>query len=182
MTSRRLLAALFAVSLAATACSGDDASSSATTTIAADTVDGGDEEDAFVPIGDPVNRFTFETGDCFNYYDGELFDGRPLDLTTKLGCAGAHEAEVYHQVDHPAPHGTPYPGTEEMERFALAECYGAFEGFVGQLYEISELEIGVFYPRQVDFEDDAARYRTITCYLHLRDESPIAGTMRGSER
>jgi len=124
--------------------------------------------------GDPVNQFTFVPGDCFNRYEV----GTDV-ITTKVPCEGPHQREVYSTVNHPAPFGEPWPGDEALQRYGSRLCYQSFETFVGVIYELSELGIGVLTPPRVNWEDARARYRGITCYLTRNDSRLLVGSMRG---
>lgn len=124
------------------------------------------------PVGEPVSRYELQVGDCFNVYDH-------LDLTTRVPCEVPHDREVFHAEGHPAPHGEPYPGDREMQRYARSVCYAQFEAFAGTLYELSRLGIGAITPNKTNFEDNKARYRGITCYVHDTSRAPLVGSMRG---
>ena len=67
-----------------------------------------------------------------------------------------------------------------MEAFARAQCYGAFADFVGQIYELSELELGYLTPDRVDFEHEQARFRAIHCYVHRGDGEELVGSASDS--
>ncbi len=69
-----------------------------------------------------------------------------------------------------------------MEAYARAECYGAFATFVGQIYELSELELNYLTPSRVDFEHEEARFRGIHCYLMAADGGEMIGSARDSRR
>ena len=125
-------------------------------------------------VGDPVNQYTLSLGDCFNHYDV----GKEA-ITTRSSCDGPHQREVYATIVHPAPFGDPWPGDDALQRYGLRLCYQSFASFVGVIYELSELGIGVLTPPQLNWEDSRARYRGITCYLARNDARPLVGSMRG---
>ncbi|HEV8296300.1 MAG TPA: septum formation family protein [Acidimicrobiales bacterium] len=130
---------------------------------------------SLAPVGEPINRFTLNVGDCFNRYDS-------IEVTTRVPCAGPHDREVYFKTTYPAPFGEPFPGAEAMERWAVKACYGEFAKYVGQIYELSELGLGAIAPTKENFEDDRARYRGITCFLVRNDRQQLVGTMRDSRK
>jgi hypothetical protein len=177
--SRRALAGLLvAVACAAGACRGGDAGGgTAAASGSASTVDTTDPvaeatTTTVAIVGDPVNRFTLQLGDCFNRYES-------LDVTTRVGCDGPHDREVFHTDSYPAPFGEPYPGDRTMQQYGIRACYAHFADFAGVRYELSRLEIGAITPTQQNFEDAKARYRGITCYVFARDGHPLTGSMRG---
>ncbi|HEX7094796.1 MAG TPA: septum formation family protein [Acidimicrobiales bacterium] len=124
------------------------------------------------PVGEPISRYSLQVGDCFNVYES-------IDVTTRVPCEMPHDREVFHAESHPAPHGEPYPGDREMQRYALQVCYQQFEAFAGILYELSRLDIGAITPTKENFEDARARYRGITCYVQDTSRKPLVGSMRG---
>jgi hypothetical protein len=124
-------------------------------------------------VGDPINRFTLQLGDCFNRYES-------LDITTRVPCEVPHDREVFHTESYPAPFGEPFPGERKMQSYALQVCYAHFQEFVGVLYEVSRLAIGAITPTQQNFEDAKARYRAITCFLDDNHGQQLTGSMRGS--
>jgi len=130
-------------------------------------------------VGDVVNLHDMEDGSCFNRYSW-VQDDRQVELDTRVPCLDPHQHEVYLRTQHPARAGAPWPGDREMEAFARAQCYGAFADFVGQIYELSELELGYLTPDRVDFEHEQARFRSIHCYVHRGDGEEMVGSARDS--
>jgi len=132
-------------------------------------------------VGDVVNLHDLEDGACFNRYSW-VQDDRHVELDTRVPCGGPHQHEVYLRTEHPARAGAPWPGDREMEAFARAQCYGAFADFVGEIYELSELELGYLTPSRTDFEHEDARFRGIHCYLLRDDGEEMVGSARDSHR
>ena len=132
-------------------------------------------------VGDVVNLHNLEDGACFNRYSW-VQDDRHVELDTRVPCGGPHQHEVYLRTEHPARAGAPWPGDREMEAFARAQCYGAFADFVGEIYEVSELELGYLTPSRTDFEHEDARFRGIHCYLLRDDGEEMVGSARDSRR
>ena len=132
-------------------------------------------------VGDVVNLHDLEDGACFNRYSW-VQDDRHVELDTRVPCGGPHQHEVYLRTEHPARAGAPWPGDREMEAFARAQCYGAFADFVGEIYELSELELGYLTPSRTDFEHEGARFRGIHCYLLRDDGEEMVGSARDSRR
>ena len=132
-------------------------------------------------VGDVVNLHDLEDGACFNRYSW-VQDDRHVELDTRVPCGGPHQHEVYLRTEHPARAGAPWPGDREMEAFARAKCYGAFADFVGEIYELSELELGYLTPSRTDFEHEDARFRGIHCYLLRDNGEEMVGSARDSRR
>ena len=166
-------AAILVVTLVLGACSGGDGAAPGPSTTAAPGTP--TSSTTTVPIvGDPLNQYTLAMGECFNRYDV----GKET-ITTKVDCATPHQREIYATASHPAPFGEAWPGEDALQRYGLRLCYQSFAAFVGVIYELSELGIGVLTPPQQNWEDERARYRGITCYLVRNDGKPLVGSMRG---
>jgi len=129
--------------------------------------------------GEIIRDYNLENGDCFNRIE-DLREGRKVVITARLDCGQPHVYEVFHTFDLDAPHPSIYPGDTAMRDYARRLCYEQFEAFVGEIYEKSVFEIGVFTPDRVSFEDDEARYRGVHCWLHRTDGEPVLGTARGA--
>jgi len=129
--------------------------------------------------GEVINQYSLTVGDCFNQIR-DLRNGLPVVITTKVGCSGPHEFEAYHRLEFPAGFPAIYPGDKVMRDFALESCYRVFDTWVGEQYEVSSLDIEVLTPTQDNFEDSAARYRGIHCFVHRSDGAPLTATTRGS--
>lgn len=125
--------------------------------------------------GEPINKFTLETGDCFDLVEA-LQDGRPATITTRLPCEDPHDFEVFATLLYPAEHPSIYPGEDVVRNYALQSCYRRFEPWVGREYELSALEIDVIIPPRENFEDDVARYRGIHCLVERADGDPMVGS------
>ena len=57
-----------------------------------------------------------------------------------------------------------------------------FADFVGEIYELSELELGYLTPSRTDFEHEDARFRGIHCYLFRDDGEEMVGSARDRRR
>ena len=53
---------------------------------------------------------------------------------------------------------------------------------MGETYELSVFEIGVFTPTRTNFEHEEARYRGIHCWLYHTDDLPLSESARGTAR
>ena len=131
--------------------------------------------------GEIISEYSLREGDCFNRFEG-LQTGRRLAITARTGCDDPHWGEVYHTFDLDAPHPAIYPGDEAVRGFALRVCYEQFEAFVGEVYELSVYDVGVFTPNRTNFEHEVARYRGVHCWLYDPDDESLSGTARGTAR
>ena len=186
-TRRRLLAAV-AMAILLAACTDDPSDPQSPTSGPAEATTSIVEvrptlADEGIPnwVGDVVNLHDLEDGACFNRYSW-VQDDRHVELDTRVPCGGPHQHEVYLRTEHPARAEAPWPGDREMEAFARAQCYGAFADFVGEIYELSELELGYLTPSRTDFEHEDARFRGIHCYLLRDDGEEMVGSARNSRR
>ena len=132
-------------------------------------------------VGEIINFYDLQDGECFNRVE-DIRAGRKVVITSRIPCADPHLFEVFHMFDFNAPHPAIYPGDDVMEDYALQGCYGVFEDFVGEMFELSIFDIGVFTPDRKNFEDDAARYRGIHCWLQHVEGEFLDGTAAGQER
>ena len=124
--------------------------------------------------GSVINQFSLNVGDCFNQLEN-LAAGRSAVITSLIDCDLPHDHQIYHILTYPAPHPSIYPGDTVMNSFAVQSCYREFAQWVGNDYETSELDIGVITPPQLNFEDDASRYRSIHCWVERFDGEPLVG-------
>ena len=141
----------------------------------------GDDNAPLDPLdirGDIIRQHELVSGDCFNRLE-DLRAGRKVIITTRVGCDEEHVYEVFHTFDLDVPHPSIHPGDTKMNDYTRRLCYDHFEAFVGEIYELSEYEIGVFAPDRVSFEHDIARYRGVHCWLHRTDMKPTAFSARG---
>lgn len=142
------------------------------------TVDDGPLDPSEIP-GEPVNQYDLSVRDCFDQIEDRR-DGLPVTVTIRIPCEEPHHFEVFAQLIYPADHPSLYPGDAVVRDYALASCYRKFSSWVGTEYEISDLEIGVIIPTRESFENDAARYRGIHCWVQHEDGEPMVGTSRDS--
>lgn len=140
--------------------------------------DGDDEISPLDITGEIISRYDLVDGDCFNQVDS-VRAGRKVTITSRLDCDQPHWAEVFYTFEVDAPHPAIYPGTRAMEDLARRGCYERFESFVGQIYELSVLRIGIFIPDRANFEHPEARYRGIHCWLYHGEEETVEGSVRG---
>ncbi len=129
-------------------------------------------------VGLIINPYDLEVGQCFNSYLTALGENQFEELTTMVDCSEPHDGEVYFQIFHPGEAGEPYPGQDELQEWAQQHCYEQFEGFVGQEYELSELDIGIMQPTAETWSDPVGRHRQVTCYVDAWRGGRLMGSMR----
>ena len=123
-----------------------------------------------------------EIGQCFNDYRFENErTGVSENLFTFIDCRRPHKGEVYHQIIHSAAPDAEYPGDRAMENWEQEECYKNFADWVGQEYELSELEFSSLRPDAQLWDDTSnPSSRRLSCYLRSTDGSSLTGAHRNS--
>ncbi|GAA1731495.1 septum formation family protein [Aeromicrobium alkaliterrae] len=86
-------------------------------------------------------------------------------------CDSAHRAEVFHTFDLP---DGPWPGEEEVARFADGGCLDTFSTWAGQPYAESTLDIAILQPVRSSWRD----HRGVVCMVYTAE--PTTGTLQGS--
>lgn len=131
--------------------------------------------------GRQVFVYTPAIGDCF---DRRQLEERPAtgpqqtDIVLVLDCSLPHENEVFDVLEVPdAPRD--YPGEPELQDFARSRCATGFGDYVGQAYEVSELEVGYYLPSSNEWSSGARR---LGCYVYDVDGARLVGSMQGSGR
>jgi hypothetical protein len=172
-----LVVVLTAVSLAALGCSGGQGADDETTTTEAPPETTTTTE-APLEAGTQLYVYTPAVGDCF---DRRTVDpppdqvGRvPSRVVLKLDCILPHQYEIFEVLGYPFA-GEDHPGDDALETYAQQTCPASFEPYVGQPYEISELEIGSYLPTATEWEEGA---RTIGCSLYDLTAERMVGTAR----
>ena len=117
-------------------------------------------------------------GTCFNQYRYLDRNDLPAQLTTAIGCTRPHNGQVYAIVMYDAPPGSPFPGEQTINSWGQDQCLERFEPFVGQVYVLSKLEIGMIAPSRTDWEGEDYR-RRISCFVHSYRGLLIVGNMEG---
>lgn len=132
-----------------------------------------DESGAIVGEG-ALSPFELEVGDCFNDPEGgeEL-----IDRVAAVPCSAPHDNEVFHLADYPAGAEAPFPGQEELDRFAAQQCEAAFGSYVGVAYASSRF---VMAPVQPTEESWAEGDRELICILFDPDLNKLEGSRRGA--
>lgn len=171
--------ALVLAALALSACSGDgdadpEADGDAPSIVRAEDIDPDATPEPRLLEGTVVTPDMLEVGDCFNQYEAtETYDA----TTTVVDCRRPHDGEVYLVPIHPSVAEDPFPGRIELDRWANATCWEAFEGAIGVEYELSILRLGTILPLQDQWE--LGLYRQVKCYV-FADDGQLSGVYAGS--
>lgn len=112
--------------------------------------------------------------------EGDCFDMPPPDdesgLITVRRCQEAHYGEVFAVIDLRAG---AYPGDDQADRLTEARCSALFARFVGIPYDDSTLVYAYWTPDEMTWANGD---RSSICAVHLDDDSPVKGSLRGSRR
>jgi len=124
-----------------------------------------------VPVAQPID---FVVGDCIDNTetDDEKFSN-PVD------CAEPHDSEAF--ADIVLPDGE-YPGQAAIFDEAVTGCQAEFYGFVGVLYNESEIGVTYYYPSS---ERWTAGDRVILCLAQDTTDGEFVestGSLRGVAR
>jgi hypothetical protein len=162
-------------------CSGDDGSS-VSATVPPTPIETTTTTEPPLEAGEQIFVYSPEVNDCFDrrHLEGSS-DAGPRgqsEIVLRLDCGLPHRYEVFEVLDFAEP-GPDYPGEDPMQAFARRECVVSFEPFVGERYEVSELEIGYYLPSPTEWDEGMRR---IGCYLYDVSGEGLVGSMRGSTR
>lgn len=127
------------------------------------------------PGGD-IPRIDLDVGDCAR---AVWWEGEPIDRDSQVDCAEAHDVEI---ISREHLEGRVYdvpPGEGWLMDLADDSCFGAFEAYVGSVWEDSAFDYIAVLP-----EDDLWRDgdRELICLLVPYDEDELIGSARGSGR
>ena len=131
------------------------------------------------PQGVVVSPYELVTGDCFNEYT--LVDANEVrqEVTTALDCNLAHDGEVYFHLFFPGDANTAFPGESKLSEWSQEQCFAQFAEFVNQVYELSELDIGMILPT-LETWTGAGLHRQVTCYVRAWRGGQLQGSMRST--
>jgi hypothetical protein len=136
--------------------------------------------DSQAPCGDVQSylRTAFPTapvsvGDCVAEVTDNEFDLKAVD------CGAAHRGEVFAISDHPAARGESFPGNQAIDDYASQTCRTAFAGYVGTDFNSSALDYSYWVPNGDSW---ATGDRQFVCVVSNPDNSPLAGSVKGTAR
>jgi hypothetical protein len=118
--------------------------------------------------------FSLEVGQCFQLPEGEPEQVTDVEV---VDCDQPHENEVFHTFEL---EGERFPGQEAATAAAEEACYGAaFEDYIGQPYETSQVEVFSITPTRTSWEE--ADDREVVCAVWIPEEQ-VEGSLQGSGR
>jgi len=118
------------------------------------------------------NVFSLEVGTCF---DDEVLD--EVSDVPVVDCAEPHDNEVYLLVDY--TESDTFPGVTAIQDWTVGQCLEAFDTFIGEPYETSELDLGYLYPSADSWGNGD---RESVCFAFELDASKITGSLQGAAR
>ena len=140
---------------------------------------GEDEQSGSNADARSVMATELRVGDCFN--NPGITDAQtgpePVLAVPVVPCEAPHFAEVYAVLEHPGSQSDPFPGEVAITQQALAQCLTGFEGFVGESYDVSPLDIIFINP---DVTGWRTGNRQMRCSVYRLDLQNMTGSMRGS--
>lgn len=116
----------------------------------------GDDEGA-------VRYSELKAGDCFKTPSGRF------NNVDTVECTKSHTLEVYAVLDHPAGPKEPFPGMDELVRYANPLCLAQFRGYAGVAFEQLSLSDKYITPRDSAWADGARR---IVCVVAQSNDEP----------
>ena len=117
------------------------------------------------------NVQTLEVGDCFD--DTTDLSGEISDVPV-VECSQPHDNEVYSTYDMTE---STYPGFDVAADLADVGCVDRFAGYVGQSYELSDLDFAWLIPTDESWNNGD---REVVCFLYRVDLGKITGSMKDS--
>lgn len=166
-----------AVGMGVAACGGDDNPGPPTTLVTTTTEAKRTDRDLSQPADDSI------PGGAENLQPGECYDPAPdpsqRDVMVLLvPCESPHQFEVYEAGSFNETRSTGYPGDDSVRNFAEERCFEAFEGFVGQVWRDSDLDIETWYPTAASWTQGTDR--KYSCVLFHRKQADLTDSMEGS--
>jgi hypothetical protein len=116
--------------------------------------------------------FSLQPGACFQV----VAAGEVTGIET-VDCEEPHANEVFHTFELG---GEEFPAAEVVDATVAQECFGtAFERYIGEPYETSEVEVLPIRPTERSW--DEADDREVLCAARIPGER-VEGSLRGSGR
>jgi hypothetical protein len=115
-------------------------------------------------------------GDCFDDPMGDTDDWVEVDDVRLVPCDDPHDLEAFHSFE--LPDGD-LPSEAALDERIDEACIPAFEEFVGQTYEDSELDLAFLTPTE---ESWAEGDRRVLCSIYAMDQTKLRGSVEGSGR
>ncbi len=119
--------------------------------------------------GDGVKYSDLKAGDCF-----ERPTGRFKNVDT-VPCEQDHDLEAFAVLEHPAAPEAPFPGMDELLRYASPQCLVEFQSYAGVPFDQLNLQDVYITPRESAWNDGARR---VVCAVGPEDERPTKGSIK----
>lgn len=126
--------------------------------------------------GGNVDAFTIRLGDCFDNTRALAGDeAGEVSSLPGVPCSEPHDNEVYavFDVDY-----AEFPGDQAMSEGAFDACLARFEGFVGNAYENSTLDITALYPSNQSWSTHSDR--EVVCAVYDMNGGKLTGSSEAS--
>ena len=117
-------------------------------------------------LGRVGNAGSSTVGTCLND------PGDDRDVWPVVDCGARHAVEVYAVA---TLEGTDWPGPDVVDALADDVCRGAFKGYVGTSYLLSDYDYSYFLPDEAEWRTEQHR---VICVLTAEDDT--AGSARNS--
>ena len=121
-----------------------------------------------------IDAFSMRVGDCFNDSQEFFGSGEEIQNVAGLPCSQPHDNEVYAVFDVSL---ASFPGDEAMFGVATDECLKYFNGFVGETYENSVLDLFAMYPTSESWSRMGDR--EVVCAVYHIDGEKLTGSVKG---
>lgn len=125
--------------------------------------------------GGSVDAFEIAIGDCFNDSgSSSLGDLEEITSVPAVPCRESHDNEVYAVFNLGV---ASYSNDEAMFELAFAGCLDRFDGFVGQDYQSSVLDIYAMYPTKESWSQLSDR--EVICAAFDMNGNKLQGSVKG---
>ena len=113
-----------------------------------------------------------KVGDCF-----DASQATEVKDIQHHPCTESHTAEVVLVTTHPSVKGAPYPSDGDVQTYGDNTCAPAVISYVGAQANLDNLNYGIFYPKEKDWQDGE---RGIICYALNLDLSPLTHSFKAA--
>jgi hypothetical protein len=116
-----------------------------------------------------VKYSDLKAGDCFKRPSGRFNNVKTVP------CDKEHDLEVYAVLDHPADAKAPFPGMDDLVRYANPLCLAQFRPYAGVPFEQLSLKDVYITPRESAWKDGARR---LVCAVGSGNDQPTTKSIR----
>ncbi|CCM63951.1 MAG: hypothetical protein GX471_09475 [Candidatus Microthrix parvicella] len=171
------LVTVVAAAVVIVGCGGNDAPVPPTTAPTSTTEASRTDRDLSQPADNavPDGVENLRVGDC---YDPAPDPSQRNVMVLIVPCDQPHQYEVYEVAAFTEGTDADFPGDDAVRNYAEEYCFQGFEGFVGQVWRDSELDIETWFPTRVSWTKGADR--KLSCVLYHRKKADLTGSMQGT--